>query len=182
MVTLTAALFLLLMAVTLSAEASHANVPSETYQMVLVKGDTQELRLETNPSTGLVWWIETMPNSVFVQEVRKEPGTISCLSENPPPPGCGQLFQVFSISSNAIGQYVVEFRLGRTINRTEYYRVAYLNLEVVDSASPAAIPGFPLESIALGLVAGGLALFAVYRRKRTINGSSVGHLSAWDLV
>jgi len=165
MVALTVSLSFLLIAVTVGAQVEYAEVPIDTYELVLVKGRAQELRLETNPSTGLAWWIERVPNNVVVQEVRREPGTLSCLSETPPPPGCGQLFQVFSISSNVVGQYVVEFRLGRVVNRAEYYRVAYLNLKVVDSPSPVGIPGFPLESIGLGLVAGGLALFEAYRRK-----------------
>ena len=163
---LTVSLSFLLMAVTVGAQVGHADIPVDTYQMTLVKGNTQELRLETNPTTGLAWWIETVPNDVVVQQVREEPGTISCLSENPPPPGCGQVFQVFSISSNVVGQYVVEFRLGRLINREEYYRVAQLNLQVLDSPSPSPVPGFSLESIGLGLAVGGLALFEAYRRKR----------------
>jgi len=107
-----------------------ADDSSDTYSMVIVQGETQMFRLETNPTTGLLWRVESVPSNVVVKETGSEAGTLSCLKEEPPPPGCGQVFQVFSISSNVPGDYVIEFRLGHPGAAAQYYRIAYLKLSV----------------------------------------------------
>jgi hypothetical protein len=136
-------LALLIVAGPTATSLVHAEVTSDTYHITLVEGQTQEFRLETNPTTGLMWWVQSVPSDVVVKEVRMEPGTEACLKEQPPPPGCGQEFQVFSISSNVAGEYVVEFRLGRA-GTGQYYRVAYLNVSVTH---PATILDFIVQQV-----------------------------------
>jgi hypothetical protein len=124
--------------------ALHAVVPSQNFSMSVTQGETRLFRLETNPTTGLTWWVEDAPNNVVVKEVGTEAGTITCPIEMV---GCGQVFQVFSVTSSIVGEYVVEFRLGRRGAPTEYYRVAYLKLSV-QAAQPGETIGSPFNAIA----------------------------------
>jgi hypothetical protein len=97
--------------------------------------------------------------------VGSETGTLTC----PPPPvvGCGQRFDIFSITSDLAGQYVAEFRLGHPWNHAEYYQTVFLNVQVVDASATYMPPPtigqlpLPLDSMYLA-IALGVAVLAAF--------------------
>jgi len=107
-------------------------VTTEDHYMVLIKGQTLEFTLSGNPTTGCTWWIQDTPVDVIVTFARKEPGTLECPINVG---GCGQEFTVYSIASNSVNEYTVQFRFGHDWNHDEYYIIAYLHIWVVNSAN-----------------------------------------------
>jgi predicted secreted protein len=124
-------LFFLLLCIPFTTlfSASAVDVTTESYNLVLAKGQSHEFRLSGNPTTGCEWWIQDKPANLEVIELRHEAGTLSC---PPNSVGCGQEFTVYSVKSDVLGEYIVEFRFGHPWNHDEYYIIAYLHVTVQD--------------------------------------------------
>jgi hypothetical protein len=108
---------------------SAATVTVTNYELVVLKDTIGEFRLSFNPTTGNSWWIESNTGDVEVVDIVQVAGTASCPAGSV---GCGQEFTVYHLRSSGVGIYTMEFRLGHSWNKDEYYNVAFLKLYIVD--------------------------------------------------
>jgi hypothetical protein len=122
---------------------SRADGETEIYNLSVGVGETGQVRLHDNPSTGCSWWVESAPQSTVVDisiSGDVDP-TIDC--GNPPRPGCSNQVVVYSFKSNRPGDYTIELRNGHAWAHNEYYAVAIVHLTV---AAPPQLPG-PVDAI-----------------------------------
>ncbi len=110
--------------------SAQAQVTMDTYNLTLAVGETGQVRLPVNPSTGCSWWVESAPSGVDISTSSSIDPTIDC--GNPPRLGCSNEVVVYSFKSATAGQYTVELRYGHAWARNEYYQVATVQLTVVD--------------------------------------------------
>lgn len=91
-------------------------------------GQSGQITLPVNPSTGTTWWIQTKSPGINVTISNSTNGSINCSATVA---GCSNRVIVYTFTSNTAGTYAVQLRLGHSWAHSEYYEVAFVNVTVV---------------------------------------------------
>jgi hypothetical protein len=124
---------------TKSVEQFPAEVSTRVYDISVKVGEVGQVRLDTNPSTGSEWWVESAPEAVDISVSSDINPAIDC--GTPPRPGCSNQVAVYSFSSDTPGYYTIELRYGHPWAHNEYYEVAIVNLTVINNVTPVCSEG-----------------------------------------
>lgn len=114
---------------------SNQTVITQSHNLTLAVGQSGNVILQVNPTTGTSWWVQYASPGVDITSSSATNTTHIC---SPQMVGCSNQLTIYSFRANAPGNYTAELRLGHAWAHSEYYEIDMVYITVQNSTSTSA--------------------------------------------
>ena len=111
---------------TIISNQSNQTVQVQNHTLTLAVGQSGNVVLPVNPTTGTSWWVQSASPGIDVADFSGINASINCSQMV----GCSNQLIIYSFKANTPGNYAVELRLGHTWAHNEYYVIDMVHITV----------------------------------------------------
>ncbi len=116
---------------TITSTPSNQTAITQNHNLTLAAGQSGQVTLPVNPTTGTSWWVQSASQGVNITSSSGTDTTKNCGQLV----GCSNQLTIYSFRANVPGNYTVELRLGHAWAHSEYYEIDMVYLTVQNSTT-----------------------------------------------